>query len=245
MWSILLILTLFNCQHFALNKGLLGKETHIRNAGVKHVPDSFAHFEQELTCSLHLVGVLLQIWEHMTQQGIKVGNLCDTRRPHFVTEVQKKEGTTFRFGIRSQANNSPSSSKKRSSLLRTCGCALSCVPTVCCINCGEKRSVHFHQVGKTDLPVKPPQSLTPILFLTCRYCSCPLPWASTGTYRGRRGKWKPTPGVLCPWCPAVRWSEWRSRGSGGRSPSAGLWPAAPPGWGGAKERETPLELHFS
>lgn len=41
----------------------------------------------------------------------------------------------------------------------------------------------------------------------------------------------PTPGFLCPWCPAVMWSGWKSRESGDRSLSAGLWPTAPQGWG--------------
>lgn len=69
-----------------------------------------------------------------------------------------------------------------------------------------------------------------ILALTCRCCSCLSPSASTGTCTGTRGKWKPTQGAPCLWCPAVRWWGWRSRGSGGRSQSAGLWPAAPPDW---------------
>jgi len=37
------------------------EETHCRGAGVEHVPDSFAHLEQQLTRSLDLVGVLLQV----------------------------------------------------------------------------------------------------------------------------------------------------------------------------------------
>lgn len=74
------------------------------------------------------------------------------------------------------------------------------------------------------------EKLPLILFLTCRCCSCPSPWASTGTCRGRRDRWKPTPAPPCLWSPAARWSEWRSQGSVGRSRSAGLWRAAPRGW---------------
>lgn len=91
VWSIPLTLTLFNRQRFVLNKGRLGKETHICSAGVKHVSDSFAHFEQQQTCSLRFIGVLLQIWEHMTQQGINIWNLCDTMRQHFITEAQERK----------------------------------------------------------------------------------------------------------------------------------------------------------
>lgn len=53
---------------------------------------------------------------------------------------------------------SPFSSKRRSSLLQTCGCALSCAPAVCCINCEEKRGIHSNQVEKQISPGKPPQS---------------------------------------------------------------------------------------
>lgn len=92
VWCISLILTKQNLTNmFVLNKGRLGKETHICSARVKHVSDSFAHFEQQQTCSLRFVGVLLQIWEHVTQQGINIWSLCDTTRQHFITEAQERK----------------------------------------------------------------------------------------------------------------------------------------------------------
>lgn len=53
------------------------------------------------------------------------------------------ERVLFCFVIYLHANNSPSASKKRNSLLQTCECALSCVPTACCINCGRWREESF------------------------------------------------------------------------------------------------------
>lgn len=46
---------------------------------MEHVSDSFAHLEQQLARSLRLVRVLLQVREHMSQQGIQIWNLGDTK----------------------------------------------------------------------------------------------------------------------------------------------------------------------
>lgn len=42
--------------------------------------------------------------------------------------------------------NSPSSSKKKSSRLQTCGCVPSSEPTACCTNCGVETGRHFNTV---------------------------------------------------------------------------------------------------
>lgn len=46
---------------FSLFMQVLVKGTHVGSTGVKHVSDSFAHFKQQLTSSLGLLWVLLQI----------------------------------------------------------------------------------------------------------------------------------------------------------------------------------------
>lgn len=53
------------------------EETHSRGAGVEHVSNSSAHLEQQLTRSLHLVQVVLQVREHENQQGVEIWNLRD------------------------------------------------------------------------------------------------------------------------------------------------------------------------
>lgn len=64
------------------------------------------------------------------------------------------EGVFFCFVTYLHANNSPSASKKKNSLLQTCECALSCVPTACCTNWGgsrEESSHIFHSETQTGL----------------------------------------------------------------------------------------------
>lgn len=67
--------------------------THLVSTGVKHASNSFAHFKDELTCSLRFVRVLVQIGEDVAQQGINVWNLFGGSKKK-KTHCREKEGKT-------------------------------------------------------------------------------------------------------------------------------------------------------
>ena len=93
-------------------------QTHISSGRVEHVSDSFAHLKQQLTCSLCLVRVLLQVWEHMSEQGIEIWNLRE-ENDLFITDdnrIQEHSWNHYKITYRiiwNQTFLNVSDSKKR------------------------------------------------------------------------------------------------------------------------------------
>lgn len=69
--------------------------TYCGGTGVEHLPDAFAHLEEQLTRALHLVRVLVQVGEHVIQQSVEIWNLSTNKNIIIHGYLKRKKATQY------------------------------------------------------------------------------------------------------------------------------------------------------